>query len=189
MNKNNNDLNSSSPPEKKTLIKHRIFQVAALILVIIISIVLISQKQAIAGLSHYGYIGIFLISVLSASTVFLPVPGIILIISFGAIFNPFWVGLISGIGSTLGEVTAYIFGYGGRFTVEQNKYYPKMVNWMQRWGGWTILVLALIPNPLFDLAGTVAGILKYPLWKFFIYGALGRIPKHFVFAFIGYFWF
>jgi membrane protein YqaA with SNARE-associated domain len=56
---------------------------------------------------------------------------------------------------------------------------------MRRWGGVTIFVLALIPNPLFDIAGAAAGALKYPVWKFMLYGFLGRWPKSVFYAYVG----
>ena len=40
-----------------------------------------------------------------------------------------------------------------------------------------ILLLALIPNPFFDLAGIAAGSLKIPISQFFIFCAIGEILK------------
>jgi membrane protein DedA with SNARE-associated domain len=48
---------------------------------------------------------------------------------------------------------------------------------MERHGGITILVLSVIPNPLFDLAGIAAGSLRYPLWRFFLVCWLGKTIK------------
>jgi len=56
---------------------------------------------------------------------------------------------------------------------------------MKRWGAVTLFVLALIPNPLFDVAGAVAGALRFPLWKFLLYSGAGRIIKHTFFALAG----
>ena len=56
---------------------------------------------------------------------------------------------------------------------------------MEKYGDITILVLAFIPNPLFDLAGMVAGILKMPVWKFLIYCVIGKILKMMMFAYAG----
>ena len=115
----------------------------------------------------------------------IPVPGWVIIATLGAILNPILVGVISGIGGTIGELTGYFLGYGGRMAVDQTGIYPKMVQWMKKWGSLTIFILALIPNPLFDIAGAVAGMLRYPLWKFLLLGAAGRIPKHIFFAYTG----
>jgi len=46
-------------------------------------------------------------------------------------------------------------------------------------------VLALIPNPFFDLAGMAAGMLKMPLPKFLIACLLGKIIKMWIFAYAG----
>jgi len=52
-------------------------------------------------------------------------------------------------------------------------------------GSWTILLLAFIPNPLFDLAGFVAGSMKLPLWKFLLLTVVGKIGKMLLFAYLG----
>ena len=57
---------------------------------------------------------------------------------------------------------------------------------MEKYGDITILVLAFIPNPLFDLAGIIAGILKMPVWKFLIYCIIGKVLKMMIFAYSGY---
>jgi membrane protein DedA with SNARE-associated domain len=56
---------------------------------------------------------------------------------------------------------------------------------MEKYGDITILVLAFIPNPLFDLAGMVAGILKMPVGKFLLYCVIGKILKMMMFAYAG----
>lgn len=48
-----------------------------------------------------------------------------------------------------------------------------------------ILVLAFIPNPLFDLAGISAGTLKMPVLPFLIFCTIGNILKMFLFAYAG----
>jgi membrane protein YqaA with SNARE-associated domain len=108
-----------------------------------------------------------------------------LVAALGAILNPVLVGIVSGIGGTIGEMTGYLLGYGGRLAVENIGIYTRMVQWMKRWGSVTIFVLALIPNPLFDVAGAAAGSLRFPVWKFILFGAAGRIPKNIFFAYIG----
>ncbi len=50
-----------------------------------------------------------------------------------------------------------------------------------------VLVMAFIPNPLFDLAGMASGALKLPLWKFLIACAIGKIFKMLIFAYAGYY--
>jgi membrane protein YqaA with SNARE-associated domain len=141
--------------------------------------------EKIDELETYGYLGAFIIAALSSATIIVPVPGLIIIFTLGAVLNPLLLGIISGIGGTLGELTGYLLGYSGRGAIQNIKLYNRMEYWMRRWGGITILVLAAIPNPVFDVAGAVAGALRFPLWKFCLYGGVGRIIKHTLVAYAG----
>lgn len=166
--------------------RERYLQILALILVIAFSFFIVFNREKIAALQTYSYLGVFLVSLITCSSILVPVPGWVLIAAMGTALNPALVGIISGIGGTIGEMTGYLLGYGGRLIMDNFNTYPRMVEWMKKWGGITIFVLALIPNPAFDLAGATAGSLRFPVWKFLLYGALGRIPKHILFAYTGY---
>ena len=179
--------NNSSPfPQRKPFwTNERYYQIGVLILTIGIFAAIIMYRDQIVDLKGYGYLGIFLISILSSSSIVIPVPGLLLVAAMGAVLNPLLVGIISAVGGTLGEMTGYALGYGGRIAVDQSAIYNKMVLWMKRWGSFMIFGLAIIPNPLFDIAGLVAGTLRFPLWKFLLFGAAGRIPKHILIAYFG----
>ncbi|MBI2853779.1 MAG: VTT domain-containing protein [Chloroflexi bacterium] len=160
-------------------------QVLALALALGISAMIFSFRDQIRALGDYGYLGVFLISIAVSATIVLPAPGWLIIATLGTILNPYLVGLVSALGGTIGELTGYLLGYGGRMAIKNAPMYQRMVGWMQRWGGLVIFVLAAIPNPLFDIAGAAAGALRMPLWKFLLYGSLGRIPKHMAYAILG----
>lgn len=171
--------------EKRFWARERYFQILALLFVLILSALLLYNREKVAGLEIYGYLGVFIVSLITCSSIVVPVPGWILVATMGAILNPLLVGIISGLGGTLGEMTGYLLGYGGRMAIENTTIYNKLVQWMKRWGSVTIFVLALIPNPFFDIAGAAAGLLRFPIWKFIIFGAAGRVPKHIFFAYLG----
>ena len=179
MNQKNNKI------KKPFWSKERYLQILALLFTIAISVVIFINRGRILELAPYGYIGVFLISVITCSSIVLPVPGLLIVATMGAILNPILVGVVAGIGGTIGETTGYLLGYGGRIVTEESKIYSRMVEWMKKWGNITIFVLALTPNPLFDIAGAAAGMLRFPFWKFFLLGAAGRIPKNILFAYIG----
>jgi membrane protein YqaA with SNARE-associated domain len=40
-----------------------------------------------------------------------------------------------------------------------------------------MFTMAAIPNPFFDVAGVIAGVVRMPLWKFFTAVLLGKILK------------
>ena len=171
--------------EKRFWTRERYLQIVVLLLVLALSAFIILNREKVAALEVYGYLGIFLISIITCSSIIVPVPGWILVATLGAVLNPILVGVVSGIGGTIGEMTGYLLGYGGRLAVDNVGIYARMVRWMKRWGSATIFVLALIPNPFFDLAGAAAGLLRFPIWKFLLFGAAGRIPKHIFFAYTG----
>jgi len=56
---------------------------------------------------------------------------------------------------------------------------------MKRYGDVVILVLAFVPNPVFDIAGMVAGALRMPLWRYFIFSWIGKVGKMLLFAYGG----
>ena len=176
---------TDSKSKKRFWTKERYLQILALLFVIALSVFLFLNRDKVAELSVYGYLGVFIISIITCSSIVVPVPGWILVATLGAILNPILVGVVSGIGGTIGEMTGYLLGYGGRLAVDNVALYTRMVGWMKRWGSVTIFVLALLPNPLFDVAGAAAGLLRFPLWKFLLFGAAGRIPKNILFAYIG----
>ena len=170
------------PSSKKKL---NIIRGVVLLLVIALTVILVIYRDKIQTLQAYGYPGIFLFSILANATILIPIPGVVFTSAMGAVFNPFWVSIAAGAGAALGELSGYLAGFSGQAVVENSERYKRVVQWMEKYGDITILVLAFIPNPLFDLAGMVAGILKMPVWKFLIYCVIGKILKMMMFAYAG----
>lgn len=165
--------------------KEKIKKIIGLVFAVILSVVIFLFRDKFVHFESYGYLGIFIISVLGNATIILPVPVILTAFVGGGIFNPFLVGLISALGATLGELTGYLAGSSGRSIINQEKKLVKVEGWMKKYGLWTIFVLAAIPNPLFDLAGMVSGAGRIPVWKFLTATLLGKTIKFMVIAFIG----
>jgi membrane protein YqaA with SNARE-associated domain len=160
-------------------------RVLVLLFVIALTLLLYLYRDRFQGLEAYGYPGIFLISIISNASLILPVPGILFTSAMGAIFNPFWVAVAAGSGAALGELSGYLAGFSGQAVVEKAGIYTKLENWMRKYGDITVLVLAFVPNPLFDMAGIIAGGLKLPVYRFLIWCWLGKVLKMMVFAYGG----
>ncbi|MBU0998316.1 VTT domain-containing protein [Patescibacteria group bacterium] len=156
-----------------------------LITAILITIIVYLFRNKLTILGTFGYFGIFLLSILGNATIILPLPSILTAYLGGGIFNPFWVGIIAALGATIGELTGYLAGYGGRTIIEDPKKLEKIESWMKKYGLWTIFVLAVIPNPLFDLAGIASGMLKVPVWKYFLVTWAGKTIKFLGFSYLG----
>lgn len=157
----------------------------SLLLVIGISVYIFTIRNQAEKFAAYGYPGIFLICVLANATVLLPAPGVAVVFAMGSIFNPLAVGVVAGTGSAIGELSGYIAGFSGQVIAERTPLYDRITSWMQNYGWLTILILAAIPNPFFDLAGMAAGALKMPIGKFLLWDMLGKIIKMLVFAYAG----
>jgi len=157
----------------------------ALLFVLAITIYIYSIRDHIQEFAVYGYPGIFIIALLANATVLIPAPGIAVVFAMGGIFNPLAIALIAGTGGALGELSGYLAGFGGQAVVERTDIYNRIHPWVEKYGGWAILVFAAIPNPLFDLAGIAAGVSKMPIWRFLLFCWIGQILKMGFFAFTG----
>ncbi|MEA3349469.1 MAG: VTT domain-containing protein [Chloroflexota bacterium] len=168
--------------EERWLAFARLF---ALVTVIIISIFIYTLRDRADELAVYGYPGIFLISLFTNATILLPAPGVAIIFAMGAVFNPLYVGIAAGTGGALGELCGYLAGFSGQAIVEKVKLYKHMTRWVGKNGFVTILILAALPNPAFDVAGVAAGALKMPVPQFLLAAWIGVTIKMILFACAG----
>jgi len=123
----------------------------------------------------YGYAGAFLISIVGNFTIFLPVPYALTIYAFGATLNPLLLGIVCGLGSTVGEFSAYLVGWGGRRVVEE-RYGQRLESaklLVQTYGMLVIFLFCALPLPT-DLILIPLGMLKYDLRKAMVAAFLGK---------------
>lgn len=66
------------------------------LLVIAITIGIFSYRDKIVEFRDYGYLGAFLANLASNATIFLPVPGGLIVVALGSFLSPFLVGLAAG---------------------------------------------------------------------------------------------
>ena len=162
-----------------------ILRVIALIVVIGITVYIFSIRDRIAEFERYGYVGVFVVALLANATVLIPAPGVAIISAMGSVFNPLGVGLAAGTGGAIGELSGYLAGFSGQAIAENTQIYNRIRPWVEKYGGWAILVLSAIPNPFFDAAGIAAGIVKMPLRTFLLSVWVGQLIKMTFFAYAG----
>jgi uncharacterized membrane protein YdjX (TVP38/TMEM64 family) len=162
-----------------------IARILALLIVVGLTFFIYSVRDKADELAVYGYPGIFLIALMTNATVLLPAPGIAVVFAMGGIFNPVFIALAAGTGGALGELSGYLAGFSGQAVVERTKIYERFHTWIEKFGFISVLILAALPNPFFDVAGVAAGILKMPLAKFFLAVWIGVTIKMFFFAWAG----
>jgi len=137
---------------------------------------------------QYEYFGIFLISLIGASSIFFPIPYTIVIFALGSTFDPLWIAVAAGTGSAVGEFSGYLLGFGGRRVIGE-KYKKKMEFLMKlfaRFGPIIIFLFALTPLPD-DLLFIPLGVIRYSLIQALIPALIGKICMNFIVAYSGRF--
>jgi len=175
--------------KKRDWLTKRLVPILILLLVIGIAVgifyVYSNYPGKISELKAYGYLGVFLISIVFNATIILPVGNFLVIATVGAALpSAALVGLMGGVGAAIGEMTGYMAGYSGRAIVQKRGVYTRLERWVGKWGAPAIFVLSALPF-FFDLAGIVAGALRLPLWKFLIACWLGRTLLYGIIAWVG----
>ena len=168
--------------KKKSWLRQRLVPILALLLVVVITVGLfvVTQRypEIVDKFGDLGYLGVFFWSLISSATVVLPVPGVLVLFPLVVSLNPVLVALAGSTGGIIGEISGYMAGYGGQGIANKGKMYQRVEGWMKKWGVWTIFIFAFAPFLLFDIAGVVAGALRYPLWKFLVVGWVGKSLKY-----------
>jgi len=180
-------------------VRNRLLPILGLLLVIGIVVGVFffyrSYPERVEALEGYGYLGVFFISVLLNATIVLPAGNFLVLATMAAVLPPvplmgfmlpsaILVGLAGGIGAAIGELTGYAAGYSGQAIVSRQRVYTRLKGWVERWGMLTIFILSVVPL-VFDLAGIAAGVIRFPLWKFFLACWLGRTILYLVIAWGG----
>ncbi len=169
--------NNVSAP-KTSFLRKALVPTITILLVIAISVVLWVFRHEIAGLKDYAYLGVFVVSLASSATVLVPVPGIVVFVPLLMTLNPVLVGLVGAAGSIIGETTAYAAGRSGSNLANRGKRYEQVAGWMKKRGSLIVFLFAALPILPMDVAGIVAGALRYPFWKFVLLGWLGKNIKY-----------
>ena len=179
------DFPEPKPSSKASNFRTNLLRMVALIAVIAITVYIISIRERVDEFKEYGYFGIFFVALLANATVFIPAPGIAIIYAMGAVFNPIYVGLAAGTGGAIGELSGFLAGFSGQAVMERIHIYERTKPWVEKYGGWAILVLSAIPNPFFDIAGFAAGIAKMRMRTFLFSVWIGQLIKMTLFAYAG----
>ena len=109
--------------------------VVALVVLGVMTAVFVTSGDVtdIEYLREGGYLGVFLLSFLGSVAMVLPVPGLIALCGAGGIgLNAALLGVLAGTGETIGEISGYAVGYGGRGVVEGHWFHDVMESIIRR---------------------------------------------------------
>lgn len=138
----------------------------------------------IQSLGNAGLIGLFVLSILGNATLIIPAPVFVFACAAGTVFSFVAVGVVAGLGAAIGEMTGYMAGYGGTAVLPRGRVYERLQTFMQRRGMLTIFLLAAVPNPIFDVGGILAGVIRMPVWRFIVSAWAGKTLRLGALAFV-----
>ncbi len=170
--------NNHAAVKKRWGLKEKLIPPLVVFLVIAITLALFFYRDKLQALGNYGYLGAFLVCLISNASIFLPMPGIVVLFALGTVLNPVLVALAGASGGIIGEITGFVAGYSGRRIVQDSRMFTRAQGWMRRWGSWAVFAFAVVPLPVLDIAGVVAGVLGFPIWKFLLVAWVGKSIKY-----------
>ena len=180
-------IHSIVMPPKATTGRGIAILVAAVLCFMGLSIGLIYLFPNLEEFAQYGYLGVFLASLISSATVIVPAPGVAAIMAAATIWNPALVAVVASVGVSSfcrGDVSQGRLP-SGIITRQYQAGYEKAEDWMKRYGGLSIFVFALVPVFIFDLLGIAAGVLGFPINRFLLFCWAGRLPRCLIEAYVG----
>lgn len=165
----------------------RLIQAVGLIGVFAIAVLAVVYSDLVHDrFQELGYLAVFVITVVASATIILPAPAALSVGSFAVALDNIWaVGLVAATGQQIGELTGYYLGWTGNPAVARMRGYGPVHRWMVKRGLLTLFVLAVIPNPFFDIAGMVAGATRFGVFKFVAASWPGLVLKNMGFAWAG----
>lgn len=142
---------------------------------------------------QYGYFGVFAISLVGALSILLPVPDSLAVFTLSGltvggsyVFEPVWIAVAAGFGSTIGEFSGYLLGFGGRrkITGKYKKNVDFLVKVFNRFGAIAIFIFALTPLSD-DLIFIPLGVMRYNPVKAILPALAGKFLMGLIIAYGG----
>lgn len=178
-----NSVPEAAPP---TDWRMNALRIGALLAITLGSCWLAVNPEWVRSFGHWGYLSVFFVSLLSSATVIIPAPGLAVVFAMGSALDPLALGVVAGVGSGLGELSGYIAGASGRELILHNRGFNGRLHWFTtRYTYPALFLLAILPLPVFDIAGVIAGALKMRVSHFLGVVISGKIIKHVLVAMVG----
>ncbi len=164
-----------------------------------LSVFLVYNWQDVVKLEKHGYLGLFLISLLAGSPIPIPTPSMILTFTLGSLLNPLFIGLVAGLGNTIGNYFIYYTGRAGLKVFSDfsdsnsrlgrllnNERISKIVK-SENWEEMAIVfLLFLYPNPAATPLILAMGAERFNLTKFLVVCWSGKTVQGLLLAYFGH---
>ncbi|MGQ9679371.1 MAG: VTT domain-containing protein [Candidatus Bathyarchaeia archaeon] len=163
---------------------------ACISILIVVSVAIISGivlwKTMIdeASLGELGLVGVFLSAIFSHMTIiardfFMP-----LFLTLTNVYNPILIGVVTGWGGAIGDVTAYFLGWGVSEAVIEDYKEDRLSRWIKKYGLWVILLFSITPLPDTPIV-ILAGSNRLSFKKLLIAQGVGKMMLYSLGAIIG----
>lgn len=156
--------------------KKIIISILCLCIVLVVIVMSFVYKEEIEQYSTSGYLGMFIACIASTSTILLPAPGILVVIQYAQLLNPFVVIVLGGLGTSIGEMFGYALGRTGKEIIKvktDNKFFC----FFNKHNNLAIFTFSLLPLPIFDIIGICAGMTQMHPIRFWVLCFLGKTLK------------
>ena len=173
------------------LLARRSVQIALFVFILAAGFALLAlahSRLESADFVKHGYLGVFVVNMVTCATILFPIPGEAINVAAGSLLNPITVTLVATSGATIGEMTSYAAGFYGRKVLLERyaERYAHAERWMNRYGLFAVFLFALVPMLIFDLLGIVSGCTRYNLPKFAAATFAGRFLRCLLLAYAGH---
>lgn len=168
---------------------NKVYAGTIFLLSIALSIAFFEFRDYFRQASSLGLFGLFVVNFVSSATFFVSAPAFLTIITGGNLYPPITVALVSAFGASLGDMLGFAFGHSGRRLTKKKLDRHKTIRFLEkhfhRHGALIIFLLAVLPNPFFDAIGILAGVVNYPVLRFFVIMFVGRFIRYWALAQVG----
>ena len=174
-------------------------------------VVLVYHWEIIGRFQSYGYLGLFLMGLLTGFSLPMPVPYMVVTFVLGGVLHPALVGAACGLGLGIGGTLLYLTGRGGRKFFPMSKLFtmtkedasddkppslmervlrrariPQIMDLARRRGSLVVFLMSAAINPFFIPMAIGMGTLRFRAWKFFLMCWAGQTVKTIAIAYTGY---
>lgn len=168
-----------------------ILGILGVVITLVMAVAVVYFWKYVRMLEGYGYLGAFSISILGGATIIIPVPMLAVVFALGGVLTPYWVGVVAGLGETLGALIIYMTGHSAGTALSHSNgkiqaAYMRMIKLMERRGSLTLFLLSAVLNPFFYPAALAAGALRFGIGKYFLICWGGKTIKGLTVAYAGY---
>lgn len=174
---------------KKATIKKALSIVGGIAVGILFAVPYFVFKEKIQSMAAIGYIGLFVSCFISNLSILLPTSSTIIVVAAALTLNPWVCIIVGGMGTAFGEQASYLCGLVGSSGYEKNNSTQKKyaMKWFEKKPFLTVFLFALVPLPVFDIVGIIAGSKRMKWWKYTLAAVAGKTLK-FLFVIVSIFY-